>query len=966
MMPLSVRADELTVEDGTDTSNNCPLLFYNTDYYYCRSQFTYTSSEISALQGKVITALKFYSNGYNAGSQLSNLYVKVKIGNCASDTYSTGDTWKTDPTTVELVGHVTYSQNGTNGSTLTLTLNTGYYYTTGNLLIEIENMNTGYGMYCGTNANHAFYGEKYSGSNYYSAYKNVSSSSNSYPVTATPTLSNFSPKCTFTYSNLDIAEGLLYDNCYFKGSWIGKSLNATGAATNWWMVGDSAYTTPGWERSLYVSGYVTGGNRYVNTSTGYDKVVAYKFITLEANTDYTISYDWRCNGESTYDFMRVALLPISAELSATGWTYNGLPSSAIALDGGTKLNGSTNWQNKALIFRTGSATQYRLVVYWQNDVSGINQTAAAIDDIRVTKVQTASYHNDFETANQYAIWQTDENNGYNSWAVGDDVYSNGSHSMYIGVGGGHDYDYENTSTTNAYTYIPMRMKAGRYLVSYDWKCVGETNYDYMKVGFAPYYSEFNVNSAAMPTGTIYADGGNTVKLCNQSTWTTKTVIVTIPTDTVYNFFLFWHNDNSDGSDPAAVDNLSITPIQETNIEHAFLSASYCQQYGYLWTTANGLCENYWKPGWYLQINNNNSYSYDITSSSSVFAYAAVQLTAGSYDISYRWQANGESDYDYLRVALVPDTMRLAPGTTIPTGWGYNSLPAGAIAADGGSQLYGSNTLDSLQSTITVPTTGVWKLVFYWRNDNSQGSQDPARVDDITLIPHETPSYTITVTSNNTAWGTVTGGGTYTDGATATLTATANSGYHFVSWQDGNTTNPRTITVTQNATYEAIFAQDAATQYTITVTANNVEWGTVSGGGVYNEGAIATITATPNVGYEFLYWSDGNSDNPRSFTVTGNASFQAIFNAVNGIGNVDAVNLFTLYPNPASNMVTISVEGADGENSIELIDINGRTVIEETDFFGNTVTLQLDGVASGVYFVRFVNNGTVQLRKLVVK
>ena len=70
-------------------------------------------------------------------------------------------------------------------------------------------------------------------------------------------------------------------------------------------------------------------------------------------------------------------------------------------------------------------------------------------------------------------------------------------------------------------------------------------------------------------------------------------------------------------------------------------------------------------------------------------------------------------------------------------------------------------------------------------------------------------YTITATSADPAMGTVTGGGTYAGGTTATLTATANDGYHFVQWQDGNTQNPRTITVTGDATYTATFAANAA-------------------------------------------------------------------------------------------------------------------------------------------------------------
>lgn len=66
------------------------------------------------------------------------------------------------------------------------------------------------------------------------------------------------------------------------------------------------------------------------------------------------------------------------------------------------------------------------------------------------------------------------------------------------------------------------------------------------------------------------------------------------------------------------------------------------------------------------------------------------------------------------------------------------------------------------------------------------------------------TYTITVNSNNTTMGTVSGGGTYNAGSTATITATANTGYAFSHWQDGNTQNPRTITVSANASYTAYF------------------------------------------------------------------------------------------------------------------------------------------------------------------
>ncbi len=66
------------------------------------------------------------------------------------------------------------------------------------------------------------------------------------------------------------------------------------------------------------------------------------------------------------------------------------------------------------------------------------------------------------------------------------------------------------------------------------------------------------------------------------------------------------------------------------------------------------------------------------------------------------------------------------------------------------------------------------------------------------------------------------------------------------------------------------------QYTITVNANNAEWGTVSGGGTYAENATATLTATAKEGYKFVGWQDGNTDNPRTITVTQDASYTATF------------------------------------------------------------------------------------------
>lgn len=198
-------------------------------------------------------------------------------------------------------------------------------------------------------------------------------------------------------------------------------------------------------------------------------------------------------------------------------------------------------------------------------------------------------------------------------------------------------------------------------------------------------------------------------------------------------------------------------------------------------------------------------------------------------------------------------------------------------------------------------------------------------------------YTITVGSNNSAWGTVTGGGTYNAGATATLTATAASGYRFAHWQDGNTQNPRTITVTGNATFTATFEAIPPTQYTITANANNANYGTVSGGGTYAVGTTVTLTATPNEGYRFVRWQQDNStDNPRTITVTGNATYTAVFQVI-----------------PHYNITATS-------NNINYGSVSGSG----TYYQGDTVTLTATP-ANGYRFVQWQDGNTDNPRTIVV-
>ncbi len=56
-------------------------------------------------------------------------------------------------------------------------------------------------------------------------------------------------------------------------------------------------------------------------------------------------------------------------------------------------------------------------------------------------------------------------------------------------------------------------------------------------------------------------------------------------------------------------------------------------------------------------------------------------------------------------------------------------------------------------------------------------------------------------------------------------------------------------------------------------------GTVTEGGTYAEGTEITLTATPDEGYQFTQWSDGNTDNPRTLVLTQDTSLIAHFEII---------------------------------------------------------------------------------------
>ena len=290
--------------------------------------------------------------------------------------------------------------------------------------------------------------------------------------------------------------------------------------------------------------------------------------------------------------------------------------------------------------------------------------------------------------------------------------------------------------------------------------------------------------------------------------------------------------------------------------------------------------------------------------------------------------------------------------------------------------YTSDSSDWQSQTFRVPGDAVKLAVHYYANYKYYAWIDSVIVTTDNDTPQPT-QYTVTLSSANATMGTVSPAGATTvdEGANFSATATANDGYHFVSWTDAagavvSTANPYTFTVTADVALTATFeANSTPTYYTVTVSSANTTMGTVSctPSGSVEAGTSVTATATPANNHIFTGWVDANGDtvsraNPYTFTVTADVTLVGTFR-YDGVGIDEAeVSNVSLFPNPATSTFTVS---ATGMKEATVIDLNGRTVMTQNAADG-TATFDVSKLAKGTYFVRIVGEQATAVRKLVVK
>ena len=215
-----------------------------------------------------------------------------------------------------------------------------------------------------------------------------------------------------------------------------------------------------------------------------------------------------------------------------------------------------------------------------------------------------------------------------------------------------------------------------------------------------------------------------------------------------------------------------------------------------------------------------------------------------------------------------------------------SISVSADPTAGGTVSGGGNNFNYNQSCTINASANPGYTFVNWTKNGTQVSTNASYTFNVTesatYVAHfSTQSFVITAVADPTEGGSVSGGGGYDYGDLCNLIATANTGFTFVNWTKNGVqvSNQPTISfnVTETATYIAHFQINS---YDITVTANPVEGGTVSGGGSFNYGQSCTVHAIANTGYNFVNWTENgtpvSTNADYTFVVQSNRNLVAVF------------------------------------------------------------------------------------------
>ncbi len=171
----------------------------------------------------------------------------------------------------------------------------------------------------------------------------------------------------------------------------------------------------------------------------------------------------------------------------------------------------------------------------------------------------------------------------------------------------------------------------------------------------------------------------------------------------------------------------------------------------------------------------------------------------------------------------------------------------------------TNETDWTSASYTVKEEKATSHAFTWQVVQGADTNARAYVANVVWSPADTEMRAITLAAEPAEGGTVAGSGVYPDKTKISLVATANVGYEFIGWYDGETlfdakAKP-SVTLTNDLALTARFEKIPY----VRGLADPADGGKVSGSGLCARGKKVTLKASANKNFTFLGWGTGNGE-----------------------------------------------------------------------------------------------------------
>ena len=201
------------------------------------------------------------------------------------------------------------------------------------------------------------------------------------------------------------------------------------------------------------------------------------------------------------------------------------------------------------------------------------------------------------------------------------------------------------------------------------------------------------------------------------------------------------------------------------------------------------------------------------------------------------------------------------------------------------------------------------------------------------------TFDVTVAAEPEEWGhvNVSGENPYDYNTLVHVNAVAEEGYQFDHWviNDSITEvgpNPYTFNITHDMSFVAHFA---VAQYEITLSAEPVEGGTVTGAGTYAHNDIATLIATANEGYGFIEWQANGTtyavEDTLIIPVTENLNLVALFESLAPPTVEQTITLENGWKWISSYVAYDENSLSNLENAISTSEVNAATIKSQTKY-----------------------------------